>query len=106
MDEPSKYVIVFRSRLMEGAADEYAARAAEVYALARQMPGFLASKDFVAEDGERLAVIEFDSAEHLAAWRDHMEHRAAQAEGRSRWYRAYHIQVCKLERESRFERAT
>lgn len=98
-----RYVIVFRSRLRPGVEAEYNVRGAEMFALAETMPGYLGIKDFVAEDGERVAIAEFDTAENLRAWREHPDHRRAQEEGRSRWYSEYHIQVCTLERESRFQ---
>ena len=99
------YVIVFRS-LRPGIDAEYGARADEIFGYAEKMPGFMSAKDFVAEDGERLAVIEFDTAEHLAAWRDHGEHAKAQAEGRAKFYTSYQIQICKVERGARFDAAT
>jgi ketosteroid isomerase-like protein len=70
------------------------------------MPGLVAAKDFAAEDGERLALIEFDSAERLAAWRGHAEHAAAQARGRARYYAAYAIDVCAPLRRARFDAAS
>lgn len=102
----TRRLIVFRNRVRPGHEAAYGDAANAVYALAEKMPGFVASKDFVAEDGERLALIEFDSAEHLAAWRDHPDHARAQADGRSRWYTEYTLQVCEIVRTSRFDAAT
>jgi heme-degrading monooxygenase HmoA len=99
------YVIVFRSRLRADAHPEYDRRGAEIYALGTQMPGFIAIKDFVADDGERVAIVEFDTREHLEAWRDHTEHRAAQQQGRDQFYSEYSIQVCKVERSASFDGA-
>jgi heme-degrading monooxygenase HmoA/ketosteroid isomerase-like protein len=96
-------MIVFRSRLREGVADAYAPDAERMFGLAVAMPGFVAAKDFVADDGERCAVIEFDSAEHLAAWRDHDQHAAMQQRGRDRYYSEYRLSVCSVIRESRFD---
>ncbi len=95
-------LIVFRSRLMPGVAEAYAPRAERMYELARSMPGYVSSRDYLAEDGERVALIEFESAETLRAWREHPEHRSAQAEGRERWYQSYTLSVCRVLRESRF----
>jgi hypothetical protein len=67
------------------------------------MPGLLSSKDFIADDGERLSVIEFETAEQLHAWRHQPEHAKAQEEGRTRWFSEYLLQVCELVRESKFE---
>ena len=100
------YVTVFRSRLRPGVEADYGVRGEQIYNLAVQMPGFIAIKDFVAEDGERVAIVEFDTAEHLAAWRDHPEHQRAQAEGRERFYSGYKIQVCRVERSAEYDAAT
>jgi heme-degrading monooxygenase HmoA len=100
------YVIVFRSRLRPGVEAEYSRRADEIYALAEKMPGLISSRDYVAEDGERVAIVEFDTEEHLLAWRDHAEHRRAQAQGRESFYASYSIQICRVERASTFDGAT
>jgi heme-degrading monooxygenase HmoA len=97
-------LIVFRSRLLPGVdLEQYGARAEAMLELARTMPGFVSSRDYAADDGERLALIEFESREHLAAWRDHPEHRLVQREGQVRWYREYKLSICRVVRESRFD---
>ena len=102
----NSYVIVFRSRLRPGVEEAYGVRGGEIYGLAVDMPGLISAKDFVAEDGERVAIVEFDTAEHLRAWREHVEHKRAQQEGRDRWYASYQIQVCVVERSSAYDAAT
>ena len=57
----------------------------------------------MSEDGERCSIIEFESAEHLHAWREHPEHREAMRIGRERFYAEYTLQVAEPGRESRFE---
>ena len=52
-------VTVFRSRLKPGLRDEYVALANRMNELARTMPGYISHKDFYADDGERVAVVEF-----------------------------------------------
>ena len=76
-----------------------------VPAIAEKMPGLVSAKDFTAEDGERVAIVEFDTEAHLLAWRDHVEHRRAQAQGRESFYTAYSIQICRVERSSAFDHA-
>jgi heme-degrading monooxygenase HmoA len=101
------YTIVFRSRLRPDLdAARYDALGNRMYELAVKMPGFLSAKDFTADDGERVTIVEFDTAEHLAAWREHPEHLPAQAEGRTSFYAAYSIQVCRVERSASFDAAT
>jgi heme-degrading monooxygenase HmoA len=96
-------VTVFRSRLRPGVGDEYAALAQHMAEIARTMPGFMSEKDFVADDGECVTVVEFEHAEGLRAWRTNPEHRAAQTLAREKYYSEYHIQVCTLDRESKFK---
>jgi heme-degrading monooxygenase HmoA len=104
MATDDRRIIVFSSRLRPGVEERYGVRAEAVYGLAEKMPGFVSAKDFVSEDGERVSLIEFDSPAHLAAWRNHPDHRTAQREGRSEWYESYRLQICSVLRESRYLR--
>jgi heme-degrading monooxygenase HmoA len=97
-------VIVFRSRLRPGVENEIAKAGQRMYELASAMPGFLSYKDFVAEDGENVAIVEFESLETLAAWRDHVEHKVVQQQGREKFFTEYRIQVCTPVRVSEFIR--
>ena len=101
-----RHVIVFRSRLREGIEAEYGSHAEKIYELAVNQPGFVDAKDFVAEDGERLALVEWASSPELDAWRELGEHRAAQERGRSHYYAEYSLQICTELRASRFVAAT
>ena len=89
---------------MGGIAADGNARAEEIFGYALKAPGFRSIKDFVAEDGERLALIEFETEAQSRAWAAHPEHRKAQQEGRDVYYAEYSIQVCEVVRESRFRR--
>jgi heme-degrading monooxygenase HmoA len=68
------------------------------------MPGYISHKAFVAEDGERLSLFEWESAETLRAWAIHQEHVPVKKLGRQKFYSDYHLQVCELVRESKFTR--
>ena len=90
---PGQVVTVFRSRLRDDAGPDYHETAERLEALARAVPGFVDYKFFHAEDGERVSLVTFASHEAQAIWRQHVEHRAAQARGRAEWYAWYSIQV-------------
>ena len=64
-----------------------------MYELASGRPGFLSDKEFAAEDGELVSIIEFASVEDLAAWRAHPEDLEAQKLGKEKFFSHYHIQV-------------
>jgi hypothetical protein len=57
--------------------------AVEMLEPARTYPGFIAMKEFKAEDGERLTVVWWENDELQAAWRRDERHRVA-PEARSR----------------------
>ena len=96
-------VIVFRARLKPEANQEALAQVGQrMYELASSMPGYISYKDFAAEDGESAAIVEFESLETLAAWREHPEHRAVQQRGRDEFFAEYRIQVCTPVRDYRF----
>jgi heme-degrading monooxygenase HmoA len=96
-------VVVFRSRMRQGIDETEVERVGvRMYELASAMPGFISYKDFQAADGENVAVVEFESLETLAAWRDHPEHRQVQRRGRKEFFAEYHIQVCTPMRDYAF----
>ncbi len=95
---------VFRSRLRPEHSEEFQKLAAEMLELAESMPGFMSYRSYTSEDGERVSLIEFDSPEHLLAWREHPKHRRAQQIGRERFYQEYTLQIAEPARESRFQR--
>jgi heme-degrading monooxygenase HmoA len=93
-------VVVFRSRLRS--SEGYLELAARMLEIARAMPGFISYKAFASEDGERLTLHEWESLEHLRAWREHPEHVQAQHEGRKRLYESYSVQVLDEIRSAKF----
>ena len=98
-------VVVFRARRTpEGLGPRYSEYLDRMVALAIKMPGYIAHKAYVAEDGERLTLVEWENAETLRGWATHPEHVATKALGRERFYADYHLQVCEVVRESKFGR--
>jgi heme-degrading monooxygenase HmoA len=95
-------VVVFRSRLNPGVDKDLEELGARMYGLASSMPGFISYREYASADGEGVAIVEFESNETLAAWRDHSEHKQAQAAGRERFFSEYRITVCDAVRDYRF----
>ncbi len=60
----------------------------KMHAIVTNMPGFISVKMFTAEDGEVLALAEFDSLDALKAWKEHPEHVVAQQRGREEFFAA------------------
>jgi len=84
---------IFRNRLREENAAEYAHTAARMSELAQNMPGFIDSKTFSSSDGERVTIVTFADRDSHNAWRNHPEHQQAQREGIASYYSEYSILV-------------
>ncbi len=96
-------ITVFRSRLRADAvANGYEHTAEVLEVTARSMPGFVSFKTFVADDGERVSIVEFDSLPAHDAWRDDLDHRRGQGLGRSGFYAEYDITVAERIRHAAF----
>lgn len=93
---------IFRSRLKQGITREYDEQVQITAPLAEASPGFLGHKMFVADDGERITVVEFESLEAQRAWSLTHEHKEAAKSGRRHFYANYKIQICSVLRESSF----
>lgn len=98
-------VAIFRARVRPENADEYYALADEMGEIARALPGFISWKGYFAEDGERVSLHEWESAEALEAWRTHPEHLRIQELGREKFYEEYTLYVMDEPRSSKFVRA-
>lgn len=90
---PGQVVTVFRNRLRPEHEGAYRDELAVVAELARSMPGFVETKTFVAEDGERATIVTFADAASHRGWRDHPRHREAQRHGIAEYYSEYSIAV-------------
>jgi heme-degrading monooxygenase HmoA len=99
-------ITLFRSRLRPEHEAQYLVWAARIHDLAVKMPGFISFKAFSAEDGERVAIVEFESEETMRAWREQPDHRQAQDMGRKLFYSEYRIQVCQPIRDYSFPKKT
>lgn len=95
---------VFRSRRRLEAESAYLEVAREMELAARKCVGFIDFKTFVADDGERVALVTFDSWAAHRAWRDDPRHRQAQERGREEFYLEYSIQVGACEHVTRWTR--
>ncbi|ANW01942.1 antibiotic biosynthesis monooxygenase family protein [Bradyrhizobium icense] len=92
-------VTVFRSRLNPGAQEEYGPMAKHMSELVQSIAGYISHKGFVAEDGERVTIVEFESEEALREWRIHPDHAKAKRRGIESFFSDYKFQICNVIRE-------
>ena len=95
-------ITIFRSRLRPEATKEYYELAPKMGELAKTMPGYIAHKVFIAEDGERLTLVEFADESSQQNWRMFPQHVEAQKKGRKDFYAEYKLQICNVVRETSF----
>lgn len=89
------FLVVFRNR-KRGDIDQaaYDGEAQRMEELARAQQGFLSFKSYASEDGEVIALSEWQDEASARAWGRMAEHRAAQQRGRSAYYESYTLFAC------------
>jgi heme-degrading monooxygenase HmoA len=99
------FLVVFRNRKRAGIdAAAYEAEAARMEALAREQLGYRSFKSYAADDGEVVALSEWDDEASAHAWGRIAEHIAAQDRGRQHYYQDYTLFACPGPRVHRFIR--
>lgn len=99
------HLIVFRNRKRPDMdAAQYQADAVRMEEAARAQPGFISFKSYVAEDGEVIALSEWESEEAAKAWGRNPDHAVVQGRGRSEYYAEYTLFSCAEPRVHQFER--
>jgi heme-degrading monooxygenase HmoA len=94
-----KVFVLIRTSMRPGCdLTAYEALNARMEELVNRIPGYLGVKGYAAEDGESLAIAQFESHEALHRWRDDPEHLEVQRAGRDQFYATYEIRVCSVER--------
>jgi heme-degrading monooxygenase HmoA len=102
--DPPYFAVVFTSQRTPVDDEGYAAMAQAMDDLARQQPGYLGIESARDALGFGITVSYWTSLDAIRAWRENVEHRAAQTLGRERWYRAYSLRVCEVRRAYGLER--
>ncbi len=100
---PPYWAVIFTSARTEGDEAAYEQTADAMLALAPRQPGYL-GVEFAGDAAASITVSYWESPEAIAQWKRQADHAAAQAAGRSRWYRRYALRVAKVERATFFEK--
>lgn len=99
------FLVVFRNRKradLDAAA--YGEDADAMLALAQQQPGYLSFKSYTADDGEVVAISEWEDEAAARAWGRLAEHRLVQQRGRDGYYEDYTLFACDGPRIHQFTR--
>lgn len=98
LPQPPYYAVVFSS--CRNGLDEagYSAAAQRMLELAAAQPGFLGAESARGADGFGITVSYWESEDAIRRWRQHAEHAAVRAQGRSEWYEHFEVRVVRVER--------
>jgi len=91
------YAVIFRAEINE-IDSAYSEMAAQMRDLAKNKYGCI---EFTAitEGANEIAISYWQSLEQIELWKNDVNHRVAQEQGRSKWYKDYQVQVVKIIRE-------
>ncbi len=99
------FLVIFRNRKRAGIdTAAYGADAARMEVLARAQPGFLSFKSYTSDDGEVIAISEWENEKSAFDWGKNPQHVATQARGRAEYYRDYTLFTCDNPRRHHFGR--
>ena len=95
------YAVIFTS-VREEHDDAYSKMAEAMFAAAKLQPGYLGVESAGGDIG--VTVSYWESLQAIAEWKQQAKHLTAQRLGREKWYRAYKVRICKVERDYEFFR--
>jgi len=93
--------VIFEVWPAEGRKDDYLNIAHELRSELDKIDGFISVERFesIYEPGKYLALSFFENEEAVQAWREHAEHRIAQAKGRGGIFANYRLRVAEVMRD-------
>lgn len=93
------YAVIFISTLQDKDDASYGVMAEKMDALSRQQEGYMGIESVRDADGRGITVSYWSSLEALKRWKGNKAHEIAQSLGKSRWYKNYKVQICRIEHD-------
>lgn len=101
--QPPYYAAIFSS-VRTGIDEGYSAMNDALFEALSEMPGYLGHES--AREIVGITVSYWSDLESLKNWKELPLHQQAQHLGREKWYSAYKVRICKVEREYGFANPT
>ena len=99
--EPPYYAVIFSSERTKVDAN-YSEMSIKMEELAKKQEGFLGMES--ARNKVGITVSYWKSLEAIKQWKHNLEHSKAREKGRSNWYKAFKVRICKVEKDYGFEK--
>ncbi len=96
---PPYYAVIFTS-LRTDEDKGYDKTANRMVELVKKQKGFLGMETARSEVG--ITVSYWDTLEAIQDWKKNTEHQIAQKKGWEKWYAAYKVRICRVERDYEF----
>jgi heme-degrading monooxygenase HmoA len=96
--EPPYLAVIFSSQRTRG-DQGYGVMAERMVELAKDQPGFLGIESARDAEGFGITVSYWQDDASIAAWKANAEHAVAQRLGWEKWYAAFRVRLCRVERE-------
>jgi heme-degrading monooxygenase HmoA len=96
---PPYYAVIFTSQRTEGDDEGYGIMARAMVTWAASQPGTLGIESARGASGVGITVAYFSDPAAIRAWKENVEHLAAQKLGKERWYAHYQLRVARVERD-------
>jgi len=96
--KPPYFAVIFTSVRTAQDPTGYEVAAQRMVELAERQPGFLGVDSVRGAGGLGITVSYWQTEESIRRWRDEVEHRLAQQQGRAKWYSRFSLRVCRVER--------
>ena len=97
--ETPYYAVIFTS-IRTSQNNGYEEMAAKMVSLAKQQPGFLGVESSREQIG--ITVSYWQDLQSIAAWKQQMDHQAAQQLGKQQWYSSYKTRIALVEKDYEF----
>ncbi|MFA2690957.1 antibiotic biosynthesis monooxygenase family protein [Bacillus mycoides] len=97
------YAVIFTSNLSNDTTD-YITVAGKMEELAKQQPGFLGVESARDHSGLGITISYWESLEAIENWKRNTLHKEAKKRGREQWYENFHLRICLVEKEYKFQR--
>lgn len=101
---PPYWAVIFTSKLDPPVPADYAAMADAMDDLAKTQPGYLGHESLRDAAGTGITISYWRDEASILGWKRDLDHQAAMASGRDKWYRRYHIRVAEVSRAYDFNR--
>ena len=89
------YAVIFKARINKTGQDYLAtAKRMRDKALQYGCSGF----ESATENGFEISISYWQSLQQIADWKNDPEHRQAQAQGKSKWYKNYSVEIVEIKK--------